>query len=574
MSDTTDPGQLLYLEPDDEITSVIRRLREADEGRVVLVASGRSKATTSLVALRLLAGVAADEGREIALVADPTGRSLAAEAGIPAFASVADATGDAPEPAPPLPIPSAPIRVVRGEAASRAGADAAAAAAAAGALAAGSASDAPRAPTRPPAAGVGSNDETQAVPLPAPAPTPAAPPPRPRRRPATSAAAASTSFGGRMPRVAAGIAIGLVLLTVAVGAVVAPAATVVIEPATVSMDPISYALTVPISGSDEGELTADAQGTATGVFSNPTTATGTVTIYNYSYVSVEVPAGMPVSVDGAIFFTTTERVIADPGGVAGLLFQPSQTDVGVVAVDPGTSGNVAADAINRVENERVDGFLKGFPGLTGRRVRNSDPTSGGAQNEEPEVTQGDVDAAVAQIQADLTAQLQNQLQEDPSRVYGPADAGDPVVDVPSDLVGSRGQDTFQLHGTLSYRRDYAERSAVDEAAVEQLMADQTVLEAGFQALPDSAEVTVDDVTQAADHLQMMVTVRAEATPAIDVDAIRNRIAGMTDLQAIEELRGLGDVSVELWPGWIDRVPRFVWRIDVRVEPAASAVPSP
>ncbi|HEY7464785.1 MAG TPA: hypothetical protein VH987_10195, partial [Candidatus Limnocylindria bacterium] len=98
-----DDTQLLYLEPDDEITTVVRRLREADSPRVVLVATGRSKATTSAVALRLLAQVAAEEGRHIALVADAGGRALAAEAGIPAFASVADANAEGAVPLEPAP---------------------------------------------------------------------------------------------------------------------------------------------------------------------------------------------------------------------------------------------------------------------------------------------------------------------------------------------------------------------------------------------------------------------------------------------------------------------------------------
>src|SRR6188472_3774485 len=109
-----DDTQLLYLEPDDEVTSVVRRLREADAKRVVLVASGRTKATTSAVALRLLAQVAAEEGRELALVADPGARALAAEAGIAAFASVAEANVEGAVPAAPPPAPRAPIHVVRG----------------------------------------------------------------------------------------------------------------------------------------------------------------------------------------------------------------------------------------------------------------------------------------------------------------------------------------------------------------------------------------------------------------------------------------------------------------------------
>ena len=60
MSQMDGEPQLLYLEPDDEITSVIRRLRGADVGRVVLVAPGRSRATSSVVALRLLARAAAE----------------------------------------------------------------------------------------------------------------------------------------------------------------------------------------------------------------------------------------------------------------------------------------------------------------------------------------------------------------------------------------------------------------------------------------------------------------------------------------------------------------------------------
>src|SRR6186713_2052746 len=109
-----DDTQLLYLEPDDEITSVVRRLRESDAARVVLVASGRTKATTSAVALRLLGQVAAEEGREIALVADAGARALAAEAGIAAYASVADANVEDAVPATPPPAARAPIHVVRG----------------------------------------------------------------------------------------------------------------------------------------------------------------------------------------------------------------------------------------------------------------------------------------------------------------------------------------------------------------------------------------------------------------------------------------------------------------------------
>src|SRR3990170_5488699 len=109
----SDDQRLLYLEPDDEITSVVRRLRETDATRVVLVVPGRSRATASAIGLRLLASFAAEAGRDLALVADPGTRALAAEAGIPAYATVPDVTSGivaAVEPA----APRAPITVVRG----------------------------------------------------------------------------------------------------------------------------------------------------------------------------------------------------------------------------------------------------------------------------------------------------------------------------------------------------------------------------------------------------------------------------------------------------------------------------
>ncbi len=111
-----EPG-LLYLEADDEVTTVARRIHAASEPRVVVVAPGRSRATSSVVALRLLASVAAEEGREIAVVGDALTRSLAGEAGIAAYLTVDDARRAEPVSAATSPPRRAGIHVVRGRAA-------------------------------------------------------------------------------------------------------------------------------------------------------------------------------------------------------------------------------------------------------------------------------------------------------------------------------------------------------------------------------------------------------------------------------------------------------------------------
>ena len=104
---------LLYLEADDEVTSVARRLREAGEERVVLVAPGRSRATSSAVALRLLARIAEEAQRQVVVVGDALTRSLAAEAGLEAYASVDDARNATPAPA-EAHVRRASIHVIRG----------------------------------------------------------------------------------------------------------------------------------------------------------------------------------------------------------------------------------------------------------------------------------------------------------------------------------------------------------------------------------------------------------------------------------------------------------------------------
>ena len=107
----SDSPALIYLEADDEITAVVRRIREADADRVVIVAPGRSRATSSVIALRLLAR----EDREVAIVGDALTRSLAAEASVAAYATIDEARrADAGSPATPSEPRHAAIHVVRG----------------------------------------------------------------------------------------------------------------------------------------------------------------------------------------------------------------------------------------------------------------------------------------------------------------------------------------------------------------------------------------------------------------------------------------------------------------------------
>ena len=538
-----DETQLLYLEPDDEVTSVVRRLREADASRIVLVASGRTKATTSAVAMRLLAQVAAEEGREIALVADPGARALAAEAGIAAFASVADANAQDAVPAPPPPPARAPIHVVRGH-------------------------DEPVAPDQPAAAVAAVAvplasrlDETQSVPVQPSAPAPKAHPAVPTRAPARRRPRPAARS---VPRAAIAALLILLLMAGAAFATVLPGATVTIHPEPVAVGPESYSVRPPVQPSDTEPLQSTMQGEASGHRTRRTKATGVVTLFNYSPAIVFVPQGTLVSFDGVVFFATTQDVSVQDSS----FFFAGSADVPVEAVEGGTSGNVPADAINRVEDDRIDRQLRqGAP--QNRRVRNFNGTDGGSETALHVVKREDVLRTRNAINRDLEAQLADLLTSDPERVYPTVDPPRAEIPVPDDLVGQVSEEpiTFELTGTMPVDSTFVWRADVEAEAAEAFLADEGAVPPNTELAPETIEVVVGDAAVDGESIVVQASVTASAVPELNEETIRRQLVGMTTAQAEAALSDIGPSTISLWPGWVDHVPRLDWRIDISVEPA-------
>ncbi|MCL5406996.1 MAG: hypothetical protein M1429_00650 [Patescibacteria group bacterium] len=81
--------EILYLEPDEEITSVIDKIKQSKAARLGLVVPREATLLQSVVNLRLLVKEAANLGKEIALItSDKIGRNLASKVGLPVFESV------------------------------------------------------------------------------------------------------------------------------------------------------------------------------------------------------------------------------------------------------------------------------------------------------------------------------------------------------------------------------------------------------------------------------------------------------------------------------------------------------
>src|SRR5687767_12255190 len=81
-----------YLEPDDEITGAIARLRAVTDGEAVIIVPAGSRIATSRINFKLLAREANERRLNVVAVSDePAVRALAISAGLPAYDSLAGA---------------------------------------------------------------------------------------------------------------------------------------------------------------------------------------------------------------------------------------------------------------------------------------------------------------------------------------------------------------------------------------------------------------------------------------------------------------------------------------------------
>ena len=539
MSDTP---TLIYLEADDEVTTVVRRLRQVEGERVVLVAPGRSRATSSVVALRLLARVGEEAGVTIAVAGDSLTRSLAAEAGLDTYASVEDARNARPAAPAEAPTRQASIHVVRGEAAS---------------------------------------DETAPVPLSAVvAPAAAAPiEEATQQRPVAVAPRHPPSSRPWWRGVPLAAILGLLALLVVgggvLGALLLPAATILVTPRSEPIGPVDYEIRVSTPDRVDGTVEAAATVMATGTYQIQAAAVGTVVLFNFNTVEVLVEQGTFVAA-GEQAFGTVEAVVVPAGQLTSDgRIQAGEQAVGVVAAVIGEAANVPAAAIDTVVNEGTAARLRGFPNNPERLVVNPEATAGGADTTGTEITQADVDTAVAALRAGLDEALAAALASSGGAVVADAgEASEPVIEGVDGLVGTRDQPEAQITGTLAYDRLSAERADVVALAEEELASDASVLPAGHALLPDATRFTIGEARVEDEGLVVAVSMTGASAPLPDPEEVLRRVRGRSAEEATAALEQLGAATVDLWPDWVQSVPELDWRIDLRIDSAASEpVPS-
>jgi Baseplate J-like protein len=613
---------IVYLDVDDEITSAAQRIRSSVATRIALVVPYGSRIATSRMNFRLLSREALVSNRRLSIVAgDAASRALAASAGLPVFATVAEyegASGDGGSPPAAADgdrdadVSTARAAVVAtladSETVAAVGPPPAPERAADAAPPAIERPDRNRKPVRPrPVADEPATDATVAMAIPALAgagadggPGVVAPgrpqaPTRPQVRP-TDGGPRDRDDDERdvvaLPRVGAPLLIGLAIVALAliVAGVAAylflPSATIAITP---RREPISVELTVT---ADPDATAVDAAAgtvpavrvpvpvevaqtfTTSGVHVEQAAATGTVTFSNYNFLqSNSVPAGSVVSTEGGIRFKTLASITVPAGTFVLPNVVPGKRSVKVQAVKTGPAGNVDTNAIRNVPPGEDPDILK---------VTNEEPTTGGVRTESPEVSKAEVDKAMATLRGQLQAAFDDAVatgaNAPPGTTLFPKTAilGDatPSVD-PASLVG-QGIPAFDLSLTAT-----GSVIAVDPSPVHSLAETQLDAKVGadHQLVDGSVQVVVGEGTvDESGTVTFDATAHGARVLVVDPDQLRALVKGKTKAQAEAALAPFGTAHVDLWPSWATTITGVDARLSVTVAtdsgPAASQAPEP
>ncbi|MBI4498436.1 MAG: baseplate J/gp47 family protein [Chloroflexi bacterium] len=303
-------------------------------------------------------------------------------------------------------------------------------------------------------------------------------------------------------------------------------------------------------------LTTTGQAEGNGTRKEPDSpARGKVLLTNRTTERVEVPQGATVVSDNGVEFTTVGQVVVSPS-------PDGRAEIGIVAAQRGPVGNVGTGAITRFADADLNRRLE---------VRNTSPTSGGTTKDGAYVTVDD--------RANLRQKLLEQLKTDAqAQILTRRKEGESIY--PQTIVVRAHKETFEELSPANEGGKPRVNLTLEGVARGLAFNEATVKETIIQHLESRSE---GKYTLAADRLDLEpleayqwndeevsfhLAVRTLALPKLDEGVLEAAVAGRSREESQTILAQMvplaGRPTVDLWPFWATRIPRFPWRIDVAV----------
>jgi hypothetical protein len=388
------------------------------------------------------------------------------------------------------------------------------------------------------------------------------------------------------PGLAIGLGLALVVLVAAAGLLaleLLPSASIVLAPRSEPIGPVALSVEARLDApsADPVALVIPAQRVpftlqavetveATGVKVTETKATGNVTFSNFDTGSSNrIDAGSIVRTESGLRYETLADVSLPP---ARLQFPftvvPSTSTVAIEAVKPGPESNVGNNSITVVPENENDDLLQ---------VTNEEATSGGSHTEAPEISQDDVDAALAALAAALEAELDRQVAEGVGVPTGvTVFDGTGVVSVPeyatdpASLAG--GGSPVPLAAMAEGTVLGVDPSPIQDIAEARLQARVTD---GWSLADGSVSFELGTPSLFGDVVTYPVTIGATQVHDVDQAALLEQVRGLVVAEARSRLDDYGDVEITVWPDWVTTIPKNQERISFTLaEPRPAPAPTP
>jgi len=312
--------------------------------------------------------------------------------------------------------------------------------------------------------------------------------------------------------------------------------------------------------------------TATETGTDGTKASGTITVINSDASSKSVPVGTLVTSGGKKFVVSGAAVVVDVSA-----------PMTITATEFGEDYNLPSSSIFAIT---------GFPTLSGQ---NAAPLTGGTKRTFKVVGQKDVDKALKALQDELAKEAESDLaymNNDKGYEFIKASVKTTVKGKPeiNPAVGSEVKETDEepnVSMVITTTALYYHSVSLSQLA-EQLLLNKHKVDKGLTtdaAARTSIEellVKVNKVTvEKDDKVTVNFTATGLATSRLDVDMIRNDVAGKEWTQMLEYLGKLPTLAsapevtfTPTWlPAWSRYVPAEVSRVDVRVNVIAPETPA-
>lgn len=334
-------------------------------------------------------------------------------------------------------------------------------------------------------------------------------------------------------------------------------ATVIVNASTTTdtFDPLE--MRVPATGVSASRQITLAVPT-TGTIEVPVAAaTVTLALSNGSNAAITVPAGAVALTEDGRAFATEEPVELAPGGDAAVL---------ATAVEPGPAGNVPAGAISRWQDEALSPIA----------ITNPEAAAGGASEPRRAVDAADI-VTIRQLVDELAvsdALRQSLVDQRPHDAIFLRTAEVRVTEgAPSANPGDVANVVFMdVTVTVSALAILAE--TLDDLA-QAVLGDGTgdLLPGTVRAVETGArQVNLDDGA-----IRTELLVSASFARGVTPASIRSAVKGKTASDAkstLAERYGIQEAEVALTPGWAPWLPRFDFRIDVRLQSGLGAGAGP